>query len=886
MYRLLEDHPGARRLLLANEAIARGALEAGVAYVTAYPGTPSTEVSEALSRAARESERLYFEYSTNEKVALEVAAGAAWGGRRALTAMKQVGLNVAADPLLTLGAVGVIGGLVLVTADDPSQHSSQTEQDSRHYARLADVPMLEPASADEARRMTVAAFALSEDLGFPVLLRTTTRLSHLRGVVTLGPLAPVRPPPEVVARDPRRFVNLPANAPVNRTRHLATLARAAALADDCEWNKVTGEAELGVVASGIGRAYVRDALRDLGLADRVALLEVGWSWPFPRGLLAKFLLGKRRVLVVEELEPFVEQEIQRAAHARGGELQVLGKGTGHFGPAFEYTPVRVAEALAELADGPRPGAPPRSAAVAPPPAPPPLLAALPRRPPVLCAGCAHRASFYAAAVATGGRALFENDIGCYTLGYGPPFDQAQHLICMGGAINLASALSRQTADPVFAYVGDSTFFHSGITGLINAVHNGYKFVVVVLDNLTTAMTGHQPHPGTASRDGRSYQPVEIEALARASGARLVEVVNPMQVEETVAAMRRAIETDGMAVVISRAPCALLRDAEPWHEPRSYRVVEQDCCSCGCTPDGKPCAVPLDAAEKRFRSERRILSGKADDAARARPELPALAPCSAACPAGICAQGYVNHLACGRPLEALKLIRERVALPGVLGHVCHHPCESACERGRTEAPLPIRELKRYAATFDEPPETHWLRARAAAVPDTGKRVAVVGSGPAGLQCAAELRLRGHRVTVFERAPVAGGLPALAIPPFRLPRTVLRRELAVLEALGIEFRCNTAVTRDPRGDGFDAVFLAVGAGRTRRLDIPGEDGPGIVDALELLEALALERPFRPGERVVVVGGGNAAIDAARAALRLGAREARILYRRGEAELPALA
>ncbi|NMC72078.1 MAG: indolepyruvate ferredoxin oxidoreductase subunit alpha, partial [Myxococcales bacterium] len=367
-YRLLEDVPGARRLLLANEAIARGALEAGVAYVAAYPGTPSTEISEALARAAREDGRLYFEYSTNEKVALEIAAGAAWGGRRALTAMKQVGLNVAADPLLTLGAVGVIGGLVIVTADDPSQHSSQTEQDNRHYARLADLPMLEPASADEARRMTAAAFDLSEELGFPVLLRTTTRLAHLRGVVTLGPLRPVRPPPETVTRDPRRFVNLPANAPANRARHLQALARAAAQADRCEWNVVRGAGDLGIVASGIARAYVRDALRDLGLEDRVALFEVGLSWPFPRGRLAEFLAGKRRVLVVEELEPLVEQEVLRAAHVHGGPLEVLGKASGHFGVAFEYQPDRVAAVIRELVDGPRsPASPAAAAAQSPPP---------------------------------------------------------------------------------------------------------------------------------------------------------------------------------------------------------------------------------------------------------------------------------------------------------------------------------------------------------------------------------------------------------------------------------------------------------------------------------------------------------------------------------------
>ncbi|MDI7269815.1 MAG: indolepyruvate ferredoxin oxidoreductase subunit alpha, partial [Myxococcota bacterium] len=348
MHPLIEDNPGARRLLLANEAIARGAVEAGVAFAAAYPGTPSTEISEALWQVSRETD-LYFEYSVNEKVAMEIVAGASWGGRRALTAMKQVGLNVAADPFLTLGAVGVVGGLVVVTADDPSQHSSQTEQDNRHYARLADVPMLEPASADEARRMTRAAFDLSEDLGLPVLLRTTTRLAHMRGVVTLGPLSPIRPPPPAPSLDPRRFVNLPSNAPANRRRHIETMARAAAISDSCEWNVVSGEGRLGIVASGIARAYALDAVRRLGLEDRVAVLEIGMSWPPPRGLLERFLDGRRRVLVIEELEPFLEQEVEMAAFRSRRRLAILGKRSGRFGVAFEYTPRGVEDAVADLA---------------------------------------------------------------------------------------------------------------------------------------------------------------------------------------------------------------------------------------------------------------------------------------------------------------------------------------------------------------------------------------------------------------------------------------------------------------------------------------------------------------------------------------------------------
>ncbi|MBI5500083.1 MAG: FAD-dependent oxidoreductase [Deltaproteobacteria bacterium] len=890
MHPLLDQAAGERRLMLANEAIARGAIEAGVAVVASYPGTPSTEVSETLARTAAERGH-HFEYSTNEKVAIEVAAGAAWGGRRALSAMKQVGLNVAADPFLTLGAVGVIGGFVLVVADDPAQHSSQTEQDTRHYGRLADVPVLEPASPEDARRMARAAFDISEEVGLPVILRITTRLAHMRGAVTLGDILPIRPPPAAIVRDPRRFVNMPANAPANRRRHFEAMARAARISESSPFNVAAGEGTVGIVASGIAHAYALDALSALGVAEQVAVLRLGMTWPVPEKMLGRFLRWKRRILVAEELEPFLEHEVELAAFRARRRPQVLGKRSGHLPRTGEFNAALMTGAVAALT----------GAAWTPPPPPARPALAVPPRPPVLCAGCVHRAAFYAAKVATGDRAIFENDIGCYTLGYGPPFHQADHLICMGGAINLASSLSRQTDQPVFAYIGDSTFFHSGITGLLNAVHGGYRQVVVILDNLTTAMTGHQPHPGTAQRAGRAFRHAKIEDLVRACGVTHLEILDPLDTAGAVQGLRRAIAHDGVAVVLFRAPCRLHPEPPAGTVAKApFEVAAGDCCTCGTTADRSPCSVPLDAATKVFRSARRLeLFGSS--AARTRPAVPPTPPCTAACPAGICAMGYVTHVAAGRPRAALELIRERVAFPGTLGHVCHHPCETACVRAKLDDPLAILALKRHAAASDDPPEKHYLLARAAAVSPTGKRVAVVGAGPAGLQAAYELRLRGHDVTVFDRAREPGGLMASAIPAHRLPREVLRREIDVIRRMGVTLRMGAELGRDVDAQAllagperFDALFLATGAGRTRRLAVPGEAGEGVVDSLDLLAAAADASPLPggatwdprrlPGARVVVVGGGNAAIDAARTARRQGAGSVVVAYRRTAAEMSA--
>jgi len=552
MHPLLTEEIGKKLLLLGNEAIVRGALEAGVAFATTYPGTPSSEIGDTFFRIAAESD-LYFEYSTNEKVALETAAGASVSGLRTLCSMKHVGLNVAADPLMTLAYVGVRGGMVIITADDPSMFSSQNEQDNRIYARLSNLPMFAPSSVQEAKEMTRAAFEISEALELPVLLRTTTRLSHCRGVVTTDRLQP-RNTKGTFKKDSARFVTVPANARVRHKVLLAQSEKAKAMACSSPLNRTAGQGTWGLVTSGIEHNYVADAIRDLGIEDRVKVLKLGFIYPFPDELAANFIGSVEKILVVEELEPVLEENLKVTAQTRGLSVPIAGKGVGRFSRLYEYDPGMVRQVIADYFDIEYTPAKPidlQDDSGAP---------ALPLRPPNLCAGCPHRAAYYAVKSVlkeTGTEAVFPTDIGCYTLGLLPPLQAADFLICMGSSVTSAAGIARATGKKVIAFIGDSTFFHSGITGLVNAVHNKHNFILMVLDNGTTAMTGHQPHPGVEIvPSGWDKPTVSIERIARACGVEQVVVVNPINLAKTKKAVREALDSNKLSVIIAKAPCPL------------------------------------------------------------------------------------------------------------------------------------------------------------------------------------------------------------------------------------------------------------------------------------------------------------------------------------------
>jgi indolepyruvate ferredoxin oxidoreductase alpha subunit len=552
--------------MYGNEAIARGAYEAGAHVATGYPGTPSTEIIEAMARY----EDVYVEWSPNEKVALEVAIGASIGGGRAIACMKHVGVNVAADPLMTAAYMGVNGGLVLVTADDPGMHSSQNEQDNRWYGKFARVPVLEPADSAEARDFTAMAFEMSERFDTPVLLRSTTRISHARSPVAQRERAAV--PVRQYTKNPAKFAVLPAHARVLKPQ---VLSRLEALADYAETTTVNraewpcgqpaggsqagkDRAKRGFITGGMAYNYVREAFP----CDPI--YKLGMSYPVPRRALQEFAARVETLYVVEELDAFWEAELRWLG------IQAVGKAAfpeaGEFSTHIVRESVRAYEAghgiaaaasgaEAASADARQPGAAQASD--------------LPGRPPVLCPGCPHRGMFH---VLRKLRTTVSGDIGCYTLGLMPPLNSMDTCVCMGAsisaAIGLKQVLPAEQSARVVAAIGDSTFIHSGITGLIDAVYNRSSLAVVIMDNSTTAMTGHQGHPasGLDARRKPSAK-VELEQIVTACGVTRMWIVDPNDLRAAESAMRQALEPgDGPAVVISRRLCALidrsLRDAQP------------------------------------------------------------------------------------------------------------------------------------------------------------------------------------------------------------------------------------------------------------------------------------------------------------------------------------
>jgi indolepyruvate ferredoxin oxidoreductase alpha subunit len=548
---LLQDQPGKRALLLGNEAIARGILEAGIGVVTTYPGTPASEIGDSISAIAAEA-GLYMEYSTNEIVAAEVAAGAANSGVRALTAMKHVGLNVASDLLMTLAYAGVRSGYVLVTADDPECYSSQNEQDNRFYALLSGLPCLEPSSPQEAKDMTVAAIEISEKLELPVILRTTTRVSHTRGPVSYNRLTRPSLKGEFI-KDVRRLVMVPANSRPKHEVLLKSIERAKEISERSPYNKVAykGKSALGIISSSSAHNYAVEAADLLGLDASV--LKLGMTYPLPEKLIGEFLREHERIVIVEELEPYLEMQIKAIAKDHAPNIEIFGKtGNAYFPKEGELSTRKVIVALAKITDKELPvdlmKIDEKYSEVA---------KNLPPRPPILCAGCPHRASFYVIRRVAGEKAIYATDIGCYALGIAPPLNVGDIMICMGASVGIAQGISKATGTNAVAIIGDSTFLHAGIPGIINAVYNNHKMTVAILDNLTTAMTGHQPHPGTGMTGmGVPSEKVDPVEIAHGCGVKYVKVADPFKIKEATMILKEALAHSGPSVVIFRAPCAL------------------------------------------------------------------------------------------------------------------------------------------------------------------------------------------------------------------------------------------------------------------------------------------------------------------------------------------
>ncbi len=546
-------------LLSGNEAIARGAYESGVVFASAYPGTPSTEILENIA----EYDEIYAEWSPNEKVALDAAIGAAYAGKRALAAMKHVGLNVAAEALFYSSYTGFDGGLVIITADDPGMHSSQNEQDNRYYAKFAKVPMLEPTDSQEAKDFVGLALEISEKFDTPVLLRPTTRICHSNAPVELGERKATREKPKPFTRNPSKYTMIPGFA---RRRHPVMEQRLKDLAEYAEtfpYNKVEwGDRSLGVVANGVAYQYAREVFPD------ASFLRLGMSWPLPEKLIRDFASQVEKVVIVEELDPFLEEHLKMMG------IEVAA-GKDIFPLIDEFNPgiVRDAAYKAGLVD--------KTVEVQKID-----LGELPPRPPVLCAGCPHRPVYY---MLKKYGLVVDSDIGCYALAVLPPIATTDTLGCMGASIGVAHGINKAGVEErAVATIGDSTLWHAGMPGLLNVVYNKSNTITVILDNLTTAMTGHQQHPSTGrTLKGEETVKADFGGLARAMGYEEVRTVDPLNLEELEEGLKASLEANKPAVLVTRSPCIFLYK----ERPPLYEVDLERCNACGrCFEIGCPAII--------------------------------------------------------------------------------------------------------------------------------------------------------------------------------------------------------------------------------------------------------------------------------------------------------
>ncbi len=535
-----------KKLMLGNEAIARGAYEAGVKVVSAYPGTPSTEVSENVCKY----DEVYAEWAPNEKVAFEVAAGASYAGARSMVCMKHVGVNVAADPMFTCAYTGVNGGLVILAADDPGMHSSQNEQDTRFYARSAHIPMLEPSDSQEAKDFTKLAFEISEKYDTPVFVRTTTRLAHSQSLVEEEER--IEPQIKPYSKDVAKYTMMPSSA---IRRHLVVEDRENRLASDVNAMDINVEeindTELGVICSGIVYQYVKDAL------PNASVLKLGTVYPIPMEKVRAFAAKVKRLIVIEELEPFFENQLKAAGIKCEGKN--LFSKQGEVSVSIIRNKILGETLKIEDQD-------------------------LPVRPPVLCAGCPHRGVFY---VLNKLKLTVSADIGCYTLGAQQPLCAVDTVLCMGASVGIAhgfeKALGREQSKHTVAVIGDSTFIHSGITGLINAVYNKSNITLLILDNSTTGMTGHQQHPATGlTLKQEPTKILNIVELCKVCGADSVQVVDSYDLAALEKIIKEETARDGVSVIVAKRPCALLDK----NYPPAMKIV--DCKKCGaCLKLGCP-----------------------------------------------------------------------------------------------------------------------------------------------------------------------------------------------------------------------------------------------------------------------------------------------------------
>lgn len=888
-----------KNCVMGNVAVARGAIEAGVCGVFSYPGTPSTEISEVFNyvnqfQSKKEnqekyplqaSHKIYFEYSINEKIALEKAIAYSIGNRSALCVMKNVGMNVASDALMSVTYQTIIAPLVIVICDDPGCFSSSNEQDSRYWGQFASVPMLNPATPADAYEMTKDAFILSEQLKLPVIVRMTTRVDHSRGVIEYNTITPAKRTPgfERLAQ----HINIPARTAIAHKTLLEKFNSGVFASFNKKFNIYLSaalkkrKAGLGIISSGVAAVYAAELIeRNPGI--NISHLKIGVFHPFPENDILTFLKkGFKQILILEELDPLVENNVRIIAQKNKIDADILGKGFSRLGATGEYTLDIVRQSLEEITGisfkrnncQPFMAESQKSAS---------LLSSPPPRPPVLCSGCPHRATFYALKLAIPREAVINpaaqfimcGDIGCFGLGALPPLQMIDTINHMGMSVSMAQGLSEalrmqpaqstsaaSSGKKTIALVGDGTFFHSGIVSLVNAIYTRANISVIIFDNRTIGMTGHQDHPGGTSYP--KYKQVDIYSLVKGLGVEIVEKVNPFDLKDTVFKVKKAVEHTGVSVLIARSPCVFLPEYKAGNSAgKMLRVNPDKCNTCFNHCDiGITCSKEHSAKGNLVRAKAKIL---AESHIHGSEQL---------CPANICNHGFFNAITAGNYKEALEMVRDKMLFAKACGDICHKPCESIFRKGTGDS-VPIKMLKNFVSGISGNFNDFSLqKSRAINAVKKNKKVAVIGAGPAGLSAAYDLVQQGYGITVFEKESCAGGMLRFIIPGFRMDKTGMEKEIEVLNDMGVMFKFNSVLGEDytveELSKKFDAVILAIGMWDSPSLDMIEKNVP----EEKRFDAIGFLRQFNLGKlklvspsAFLVIGGGNSAMDAARAAKKL--------------------
>ena len=870
-----------KRVVMGNVAIARGAIEAGVGGVFSYPGTPSTEISEVFRfvhtfQHDPENEKLYpelvkdkiyFEYSINEKIALEKAIAFSIGNRSAICVMKNVGMNVASDALMSIAYQTVVAPLVIILCDDPGCHSSSNEQDSRYWGPMANIPVFNPSNPSEAKEMTKQAFKLSGELKLPVIVRTSTRVSHSRSVVEYAKKEMLKS--EVHFDRLPEHINIPARTAAAHQRLIDKLQQKNVLALHAKNSRYIFRAtdkNFGIITSGVSSEYVSEILHHQKLTKKITVLNLGLIHPFPVREVLKFLnAGYKKILVLEELDPIIENHVRIIAQQNKIRTAIFGKGFSLLKPSGEFSldmMNKVIQEFTKLKFIITKKKLPASAAS--------FLQQLPPRPPALCAGCPHRSTFYLLKLAIPreqSELILCGDIGCFGLGALPPLKMIDTINHMGMSISMAQGLNEafrsvNNNKKLVALLGDGTFFHSGLASLVNAVYTRANILVVIFDNRTIGMTGHQSHPGASQRLPK-YHEIEIAPMLQGIGIEVVETINPFDLRDSIDKLKKAMDHSGVSVVVAKSPCIFLPDfKEKINRKRIIKVDESKCNSCANHSD-------MSLHCSRCYSSLNNLS-------RARQKLFAPVPIEGdkqLCPANICNHGFFNSVLEGNFKAAVDMVRDKMLFARTCGDICHRPCELF---SGSKNPVPIKALKHFVSSFDNYFEDFSeVIKRIKKSSRKNKKIAVIGAGPAGLSAAYDLIQEGYDVEVFEKEKMAGGMVTYSIPSFRMDKTGFDYESMKLQELGVVFHFNKALGKDyllkEMTNKFDAVILAIGMGVSKKINWTEKiDDTFKTDALSFLKKYNtnnLNGEAKTGDgTILIIGGGNSAMDASRTAKKL--------------------